>query len=150
MTRGSFYSRRYGGETKRRVPQKKVLEWRTLSPSMSQNFWNYLTLYSPMRAPKAVSSYITPCRHVPMLISQIKSMGHSVKDLQIHVTIFAGRCGLVMAHVLAAWLLGSWVWIPPEAWIIVFCFCVLSCVGRGLCDGLIACPKEPHRVSKYD
>jgi hypothetical protein len=26
-------------------------------------------------------------------------------------------------------------------------YVVLSCVGRGLCDGLIACPKESSRVS---
>jgi hypothetical protein len=26
---------------------------------------------------------------------------------------------------------------------------VLSCVGTGLCDGLITRPKESYRVSKY-
>jgi hypothetical protein len=26
-------------------------------------------------------------------------------------------------------------------------YVVLSCVGRGLCDGLITCPKESYRVS---
>jgi hypothetical protein len=31
-------------------------------------------------------------------------------------------------------------------------YVVLSCVGRGLCDGLITCPEESYRVSKctYD
>jgi hypothetical protein len=45
----------------------------------------------------------------------------------------------------AAYLLGLWVRIPPEAWMFVFreC-CVLS--GRGLCDGLITRPEESYRV----
>jgi hypothetical protein len=29
-------------------------------------------------------------------------------------------------------------------------YVVLSCVGRGLCDGLITRPEESYRVSKYD
>jgi hypothetical protein len=30
----------------------------------------------------------------------------------------------------------------------LLCLCVvLSCVGRGPCDGLIPCPKESYRVS---
>jgi hypothetical protein len=28
-------------------------------------------------------------------------------------------------------------------------YVVLSCVGRGLCDGLIIHPEESYRVSKY-
>jgi hypothetical protein len=28
-------------------------------------------------------------------------------------------------------------------------YVVLSCVGRGLCDGLITCPEESYRVSNY-
>jgi len=40
------------------------------------------------------------------------------------------RCGSVAPR-----LLGLWVWIPPGAWMSVYCeCCVLS--GRGLCDGL--------------
>jgi hypothetical protein len=32
--------------------------------------------------------------------------------------------------------------------VLSLCFCVvLSCVGRGLCDGLITRPKESYRVS---
>jgi hypothetical protein len=43
----------------------------------------------------------------------------------------------------AAWLLGSRVRISLGAWM----FVVLSCVGRGLCDGLITRPEESYRVS---
>ena len=43
----------------------------------------------------------------------------------------------------AAYLLRSWVWIPPGAWIFVCCKCfVLS--SRGLCDGLITRPEESY------
>jgi len=45
----------------------------------------------------------------------------------------------------AARLLRSWVWIPPGAWMFVFCeCCVLS--GRGLCDELITRPEESYRL----
>jgi len=38
---------------------------------------------------------------------------------------------------------GSWVRIPPGAWMSVFCdFFVLSC--RDLCDELITCPEESY------
>ena len=41
--------------------------------------------------------------------------------------------------------LGSWVQIPPGAWIFVYCECrVLS--GRGLCDELITRPEESYRL----
>ena len=44
----------------------------------------------------------------------------------------------------AARPLRLWVWIPPGAWMVVFCeCCVLS--GRGLCDGLITRPEESYR-----
>jgi hypothetical protein len=43
----------------------------------------------------------------------------------------------------AAWLLGSRVRIPFGAWM----FVVLSCVGRGLCDGLITRPEGSYRGS---
>jgi hypothetical protein len=29
-------------------------------------------------------------------------------------------------------------------------YVVLSCVGRGLCDGLITRPEKSYRVSKYE
>jgi hypothetical protein len=42
-------------------------------------------------------------------------------------------------------LLGSWVRIPPGAWMSVCCeCCVLS--GRGLCDELVPRPKESYRL----
>jgi hypothetical protein len=45
----------------------------------------------------------------------------------------------------AARLLGSWVRIPPRAWMSVCCeCCVLS--GRGLCDGLVPRPEESYRL----
>ena len=45
----------------------------------------------------------------------------------------------------AARLLGSWVRIPPGAWIFVCCECrVLS--GRGLCDELSTRPQESYRL----
>ena len=46
---------------------------------------------------------------------------------------------------MASRLLGLWVWIPPGAWIFVYCeCCVLS--GRGLCDRLIAHPEESYQL----
>jgi len=46
---------------------------------------------------------------------------------------------------VATRLLGLWVRIPQGTWMSVSCeCCVLS--GRGLCDGLITCPEECHRV----
>jgi hypothetical protein len=47
----------------------------------------------------------------------------------------------------AAWLLGSRVRIPFRAWMFVSCVYMLSCVGRGLCGGLITRPEESYRVS---
>jgi hypothetical protein len=48
----------------------------------------------------------------------------------------------------AAWLLGSLVRIPLRAWMFVcFLYVVWSCVGRGLCDGLITRPEESYHVS---
>ena len=45
----------------------------------------------------------------------------------------------------AAHLLRLWVWIPPRAWMFVFCDrCVLS--GRGVCDELITRPEEFCRL----
>jgi hypothetical protein len=45
----------------------------------------------------------------------------------------------------AARLLGSWVRIPPGAWMSVSCeCCVLS--GRGLCDGLVIRPEKSYLV----
>jgi len=45
----------------------------------------------------------------------------------------------------AARLLGSWVRIPPGAWVFVCCeCCVLS--GRVLCDELITRPEESYRL----
>jgi hypothetical protein len=49
----------------------------------------------------------------------------------------------------AAWLLRAQVRIPLRAW--MFCllclYVVLSCVSRGLCNGLITRPEESYRVS---
>jgi hypothetical protein len=42
-------------------------------------------------------------------------------------------------------LLGSWVLIPPEAWMFVS-FTVFVLSGRGLCDGLIRRAEESYRV----
>jgi len=41
-------------------------------------------------------------------------------------------------------LLRSWVRIPPGAWMLVSCDCLLS--GRGLCDKLFARPEEFYRL----
>jgi hypothetical protein len=39
--------------------------------------------------------------------------------------------------------------MPLRAWMFVSrVYVLLSCVGRDLCDGLIACPEESYRVSK--
>jgi hypothetical protein len=45
------------------------------------------------------------------------------------------------------WLLGSRVRIPLRTRMFVSClYVVLSCVGIGLCDGMITCPKESYSV----
>jgi hypothetical protein len=46
------------------------------------------------------------------------------------------------------WLLGLQVGIPVEDMeVCLLCvYVVLSCVGRGLCDGLITRPEESYRV----
>jgi hypothetical protein len=56
----------------------------------------------------------------------------------------------ILVAAWAAWLLGSRVRIPLRSWMFVFLclYVVLSCVGRGLCDGLITRPKESYQVSK--
>jgi hypothetical protein len=48
-----------------------------------------------------------------------------------------------------AWLLGSRVRIPLGDMdvCLLYIYVVLSCVGRGLCDGLITHPEESYRVS---
>jgi hypothetical protein len=54
---------------------------------------------------------------------------------------------------LRAWPLSCWDRGFESRWGMDVCFClyvVLSCVGRGLCDGLITRPKESHQVSKID
>ena len=67
---------------------------------------------------------------------------------QIHTKHINTQCGqnLELLNVkLAAYLLRSWVRIPPGAWIFVCCECrVLSC--RGLCDELITRPEESYRL----
>jgi hypothetical protein len=61
----------------------------------------------------------------------------------------------LMRRSAAACLQGSRVRITLRAWMFVCCvsflclYVVLSCVGRGLCDGLITRPDESYRVSKY-
>jgi hypothetical protein len=53
------------------------------------------------------------------------------------------------AEVLAAWLQGSLVRIPLGHGCLSLClYVVLSCVGRGLCDGVTTRPKESNQVSK--
>jgi hypothetical protein len=48
----------------------------------------------------------------------------------------------------AAWLLGSRVRILLGTCTFVsYVYMLFSCVGRGLCDGLITRPEESHRVS---
>jgi hypothetical protein len=48
-------------------------------------------------------------------------------------------CGLLIAGVAGS--------IPLGAWMFVSCvYVVFSCVGRGLCDGLITRPEESYRV----
>jgi hypothetical protein len=42
-------------------------------------------------------------------------------------------------------LLGSWLRIPPRAWMSVSCECCLMS-GRGLCDGLVRRPEESYRL----
>jgi hypothetical protein len=42
----------------------------------------------------------------------------------------------------------AWVRIPLGAWMCLLClYVVMSCVGRGFCDGLITSPEESYRVS---
>jgi hypothetical protein len=48
-----------------------------------------------------------------------------------------------------AWLLGSRLRIPMRAWMFLLClyeYVVLSCVGRGHCDGMITRPEDSYRV----
>jgi hypothetical protein len=53
------------------------------------------------------------------------------------------------AKALVAWTLRSWVQIRLRAWVLFLVFlCCVTCIGRGLCGGLIARSKESCRVSK--
>jgi hypothetical protein len=52
----------------------------------------------------------------------------------------------LMRRSAAAWLLGSRVRIPLGAWMFLSYVYMLSCVGRGLCDGLIIRPEKSYRV----
>jgi hypothetical protein len=59
-------------------------------------------------------------------------------------------CSRSKTQFLAALLLGSWVRIKLETWIKILCVCfcfMLSCIGRGLCDGLKTRPKDSYQVS---
>jgi hypothetical protein len=63
----------------------------------------------------------------------------TMPPVELEPTISAGE------RPAAAYLLRSWVRIPPGAWIFVCCECrVLS--GRGLCDELIIRPEESYRL----
>jgi hypothetical protein len=46
----------------------------------------------------------------------------------------------------AARLLGSWVRIPPGAWMFVSCECCVLLSGRGLCEEPIPRPEESYRL----
>jgi hypothetical protein len=53
-------------------------------------------------------------------------------------------CGLSRSSA-AERLLGSWVRIPPAAWVFVSCT-VFVLTGRGLCEGPIPRPEESYRL----
>ena len=80
---------------------------------------------------------------------QHKTKRHKYNNpLQFHFVQFFCRSqwpGGLRCRSEAAHLLGSWVGIPPVAWIYVWCKCwVLS--GRGPCDELITCPEDSCRL----
>jgi hypothetical protein len=71
----------------------------------------------------------------------------AVGDLYIPNDSLLSSPEIVMPIPTAARLLGSWVRIPLRAWMFVFCVYMVSCVGRGLCDGPITHPGESYHVS---
>jgi hypothetical protein len=83
-----------------------------------------------------------------LLITNLWNKMTNTLIFNILYTKFGGRSqwtrGLRRGSV-AERLLGSWVRIPPGAWMFLSCeCCVLS--GRGLCDGPIPRPEESYRV----
>ena len=82
-----------------------------------------------------LSSIIMRFRRVPVATNLPNSEGYRLlRSIQVNVFCTGTQ---------AAYLLRSWVRIPPVAWIFVCCECrVLS--GRGLCDELITRPEESY------
>jgi hypothetical protein len=62
----------------------------------------------------------------------------------------SGRSGCAVYCIgLGCLVTGSVGLNPTRGMDIFLCFCVvLSCVGKGLCDGLIISPKEFYHTSK--
>jgi hypothetical protein len=70
--------------------------------------------------------------------SGISSRKHFIEPIQ-------WPCGLRRGS-SAARLLGSWVSIPPGAWMFVSCECCVLLAERGLCDEPIPRPEESYRL----
>jgi hypothetical protein len=112
---------------------------------MSVNFTPTVTIF---KTPKI--------KHVISFMKQVRLI-----STLFNTSIYSGTCKIIRishsrsrwprglsSRSAAAWLLGSRVRIPLGAWMFVSClYVVLSCVGRGLCDGLITRPEESYRVS---
>jgi hypothetical protein len=93
---------------------------------------------------------LQPCSQTPSVYAfNVRyQVSHPYKTGRIMVLYTLTFADPSAARSAAAWLLGSRVRIPLGAWMFVSClYVVLSCVGRGLCDGLITRSEGSYNVS---
>jgi hypothetical protein len=157
---------------RRLIPRSRVVDT-PVYPQLTKNFSSFMENegLKPCSQQSANSPYLKPvelCPHCHTMSSVLvyllqfyvhfypsahvpRSACPDLFDLII-VLIVNGRfrwpCGL--GH--RSWSLVCWDrWIESRSGhgFYILCFCVvLSCVGKGLCEGLITLPKESYRMSK--
>jgi hypothetical protein len=79
--------------------------------------------------------------------TEVNSIKSELASLYLYLPIpVAARPKALICGRLVAGIAGSYP--APGIYVCLLClYVVLSCVGRGLCDGLITRPEESYRVS---
>ena len=97
----------------------------------------------------SVNKNLSPILHHPVFKKKCNSVSQNYGPIFLLWLLLEGTYSWqprgLRRRSAAARLLGSWVRIPPGAWMSVCCeCCVLS--GRCLCDELITRPEESYRL----